>query len=503
MSLSHRSKVLIINAYFDPWRSATPTRLFIPRAMAPYYLAGHFNPNCVEVRVYDEVHHGALLNRGLLAWPDVVIFTGLTNAFDRARQLSAYIRHERPNSIHIIGGPIARALPQLCQRMFDYVLLGDVEEIESAIDDILGTDHRAETVYPRYDLLGYSFGLGYVETTRNCNFSCSFCSLTGEDRAYESYSDDWLNRQLDAVGKVKMLMVLDNNFYGNNRSDFKRRVAILGERHRRGQFDGWGCLVTGDALRNEENIALMAANGCLAIFSGVESVDPSVLKTFNKRQSLTSDPQGMATACAEHGILFDYGMILDFTQQTIAEVNAQIEVILAEWDAPVPGLFSLTIPILGTPYFDQAANDERLLPNLLLSDLDGQKIVEWPREPLEQVQAFVRDIMSFRGHKTALLRHTLRRTLRRRQEYRLELLALTLLRPIHRYFGTFGIGSPRQMWQTFREPPLTFCSQSDTLRTAYRPFYRLPNHFANAFTPTLVTDEKGKLSDEIRMGMGK
>lgn len=30
---------MIVNAYVDPWRKAAPARLFVPRAMAPYYLA--------------------------------------------------------------------------------------------------------------------------------------------------------------------------------------------------------------------------------------------------------------------------------------------------------------------------------------------------------------------------------------------------------------------------------------------------------------------------------
>ncbi|MGB0823300.1 MAG: hypothetical protein ACPGSK_04145, partial [Alphaproteobacteria bacterium] len=54
-----KHKVLIVNAYFDPWRSATPTRWFIPRGGAPIYLAGYFNRDLVEVRVVGlrEVDH--------------------------------------------------------------------------------------------------------------------------------------------------------------------------------------------------------------------------------------------------------------------------------------------------------------------------------------------------------------------------------------------------------------------------------------------------------------
>ena len=113
-------RVLIVNAYVHPWGSATPTQLFIPRAMTPYYLAGQFKRECVDVRVYDEVHHGMLLNPKLYAWPDLVVFTGLTAAFDRARQLCAHFQHANPKVITAIGGPIPRALPALCDSCLLY-----------------------------------------------------------------------------------------------------------------------------------------------------------------------------------------------------------------------------------------------------------------------------------------------------------------------------------------------------------------------------------------------
>ncbi|EDP66547.1 hypothetical protein BAL199_15838 [alpha proteobacterium BAL199] len=212
MTGNRRPRVLVVNAYVDPWRSAAPTRLFIPRAVAPYYLAGRFCPDRTEIRVHDEVHHGALLDPRLFEWPDLVVLTGLTLSFDRARQLSAYFRNARPGIPIAIGGPIARALPRLCETVFDYVCLGDVESLDELIDAALGEGYRADDPAPRFDMIGWSYGLGYIETTRNCNFSCAFCSLTGENRAYQQYSSGEISRQFKALGRVTMLMVLDNNF---------------------------------------------------------------------------------------------------------------------------------------------------------------------------------------------------------------------------------------------------------------------------------------------------
>ncbi len=497
MATGRKRRVLIVNAYFDPWRLASPTRLFIPRAMAPYYLAGYFDRGRTEVRVWDEVYHGALLKRRVFEWPDMVVFTGLTAAFDRTRQLSAYCRHFNPDVVSVIGGPIARALPALCGQVFDYVCQGDVEEIGQVAENVFGVGHRAGDTAPRFDLTAPTMGVGYLETTKNCNFACSFCSLSGEGRAYTAHSEQSIDGQLDAMGKTFAVMVLDNNFYGNNRPSFEWRVRKIGDRYRRGQFRGWGALVTGDFFKHPENLALMAENGCKGLFSGVETLDPTVLARFNKKHSLSSDPRTLAEACADHGMFFDYGMILDFGQQTIAEVEAQISGILSDPRIPLPGLLSLTIPIAGTPYFDEAARKGRLMPHVLLSDMDGQKLVEWPKEPLEKVIPYLRELLRFRGRKFALARHAIGHAWYWRKHFQWEQTVMAALRPLHRFGGNFRFGGPRQMLQSLREPPLTYSALSDRRRSAYAPLFRMPSRFAADFEPLIVTDEQGVLSDQF------
>ncbi|WP_366658358.1 radical SAM protein [Fodinicurvata sp. EGI_FJ10296] len=490
-----KHRVLVINAYFDPWRMATPTRLFVPRAMAPYFLAGHFNRQICEVRVWDEAFHGAFVDRRLFSWPDMVVFTGLTASFDRARQLAAYFRCGNPKAVTVIGGPIPRALPGICKTVFDHVCMGDAEQIAQVIQDLLGKDAVDPAGAPRFDMTGPKMGLGFVETTTNCNFACSFCSLTGESRPYLAHSDDSITRQMDAMGRVKGVMVLDNNFFGSNRKGFEHRVKLLGDRWRAGQFRGWAALVTGDFFKRPDNLKLVAENGCLGLFSGVESLDPEVLKTFNKKQSLASDPLSLAQACAEHGIQFDYGLIVDFAQQTMAEVDAQIDGLIRDHRMPMPGLLSLTIPIVGTPYFDTSISAGRMMPGVLLSDMDGQKLVEWPREPVGQVKAFLRDMLRMRGRKLALMRHVMRHAWHWRKALPAELTALSVVRPLHRFGPRIGLGSPAQMRQTWQEPRLTYSATTDARRLAYRPLIRMPDRFAADFEPLAVTDGQGRLTD--------
>lgn len=490
--MQRKHRILIVNAYFDPWRVATPTRLFVPRAMAPYFLAGYFAPETCEVRVWDEAFHGALLDMAPLACADVVVFSGLTAALDRARQLAAYAHHFNPSVITVIGGPIPRALPQICKDVFDYACMGDVEEIRDLASDLLGADAVREDGAPRMDMARPTLGAGYVETTRYCNFACSFCSLSGEGRAYAAHTDASITRQLDATGKVMALMVLDNNFFGNNRRSFEHRVRLLGERWRAGQFKGWGALVTGDFFARPANIALAAENGCKALFSGVESLDPGILAGFNKKQSLSSDPLTLASACAEHGIQFDYGLIFDFAQQTTQEIGAQIDGLLADPRMPLPALATLAVPIVGTPLFDEALAARRLLPGVLLSDMDGQKLIEHPRQPLPEVASFLQDLLTLRGRRRALASHVMRHAWHWRKHLPLELTAMSLVRPLHRFGPRLAVGSLAQMRQTWAEPRLTYSATTDALRLAYRPRVRMAAHAEAAFTPLAITDAKGE-----------
>lgn len=490
--MQRKHRILIVNAYLDPWRVATPTRLFVPRAMAPYFLAGHLAVETCEIRVWDEAFHGALLDVKALGWADMIVFSGLTAAFDRARQLSAYARHFNPKVITVIGGPIPRALPQICKDVFDYVCTGDVEQIYDLASDVFGPDAVRKDGAPRMDMAVPTMGAGYVETTRYCNFNCSFCSLSGEGRAYAAHSDASISRQLDATGKVMALMVLDNNFFGNNRRSFEHRVQMLGERWRAGQFKGWGALVTGDFFARPSNIELVAKHGCKALFSGVESLDPGILSGFNKMQSLQSDPLSLATACAQHGIQFDYGLIFDFAQQTTQEIGAQINGLLADPRMPLPTLASLAVPIVGTPLFDEALKERRLLPGVLLSDMDGQKLIEHPQQPLSEVASFLRDLLTLRGRRRALASHVVRHAWIWRKRLAPQLTAMSLVRPLHRFGPRLTVGSLAQMHQTWAEPRLTYSATTDNLRLAYKPRIHMAAHLEKEFIPLAVTDGAGE-----------
>ncbi len=171
-----RKRVLIVNCYFDDSRQPIRRTNKIPQAVGPIYLAGAFARDLCDVRCYTEVASGPLEDERLLGWPDMLVLTGLTNGFDRMLHLAAYARSKNQKVIVVAGGPAVRALPLLSKKFFDYTCLGDIEELGEVIAEAFGTGYVEKQMLPRYDLAYWLGRIGYVETTRYCNFRCSFCA---------------------------------------------------------------------------------------------------------------------------------------------------------------------------------------------------------------------------------------------------------------------------------------------------------------------------------------
>jgi len=162
MTSTRRKRVLLVNAYFDHLRRVGPRPRSIPQAMAPAYLAGAFASDSCDVRAYNEQHSGPLADPSLLGWPDMLVLTGLTNAFDRLLHLTAYARSRNPNVIVVAGGPAIRALPRYARQFFDYACTGDVEDLVGVITDALGAEYVAEEMFPRFEVAQWTGPYAYI-----------------------------------------------------------------------------------------------------------------------------------------------------------------------------------------------------------------------------------------------------------------------------------------------------------------------------------------------------
>jgi radical SAM superfamily enzyme YgiQ (UPF0313 family) len=373
-----------------------------------------------------------------------------------------------------------RAAPKFAAERFDYACLGDVEELAAVVADAFGPGAAAPEWTPRFDLAPWARGAIYVESSRSCNFRCSFCSLTAEARPYRRYPLEEIQRQVDAQGARRILVLIDNNFFGPDRDAFEQTVALLGELRARGRFRAWGALVTADFFADASRVERAAAAGCRALFCGVESFDPQTLAAYQKRQNLRTQPIDVLRTALAAGILPVYGLILDVVNRSLEDLTAEVAAVAACREGVLPAFLGTGIPYPGTPFFRECAAAGRLLPGLRARDLNGSTLCVRPRDDLERVAAFLRDVGSLKGFRRQALGTTASAWLR--GELELTQLAVMTARNLavlsRRSRGTGSRGR-------------TFVGPTERLDDLYRPRCRIAAPYRKYFEPTFVTDPEG------------
>lgn len=496
-------RILVVLAHFDETRNPYGRPNFVPQGVGHAFLAGAFNRTGAQVKIYSEFHSGPLQDEKLLSWPDMLVLTGVTSSFDRMRQITAYARTLAPHVVVVAGGPVVRNLPALSRSIFDYACVGDIEELRDVAREVFGEGAIAPRMDPRFDLLNWRSPVNYAESSRYCNFRCSFCALTGEGRRYQKYDLEYIESQIiSQKDDKKYLLFIDNNFYGNNLSTFHAKLDLIRDLWHHRYFKGWLALVTGDFFKQADNLQKARDAGCIGLFSGVESFDDEQLKRYQKKQNLTTPQLESIEACLRFGIAFHYGMIFDPSTQQLPAMHRQLEFVLRDHKIPLPSFLSLTIPLTGTPFFYECLADNRFLPNAKLRDMDGFTLMTRPLDPIDQVVPFIRQLANMRGSAFEILKHcykfyrTYRRDLSSRQ-------MATFMGNGARLSCPAVIHNRRHCIGQFKEKNnLTYITTSQPLGPLYRPSIPVSESFRDHFTPTMITDESGNLHEMVADDLG-
>src|SRR5687768_16811981 len=476
-------KILIVTCRFDEDRNGGARPWRVPQAMAAAFVAGAFNPRLCEIRLYSELYSGPLLDQHLLGWPDMLVLSGLQVDFDRFLHLTAYARTLNPKVIVVAGGSLIEVLPVYSRQFFDYCCSGPVEDIKDVIRDAFGADHVAEVFSPRYDLAYWMKGAGLVESSRYCNFHCSFCTMSIKSSPYVNFAPEEVRRQILNT-KRKRIFFLDNNFYGNNIHQFETKLEMLKEMKQRGELTSWGAELTADFFMKERNLKLARESGCTALFCGVESFDRESLTSFDKRQNVTDQHQ-LIRRCLNAGILFIYGIILDPTRRTIRSLQDEVEFSLNIDEIPLPGYLTLPIPLLGAPLLFEYLDEGAILPRTRVRDLDGSTLSLRPLDGLESFLEFWPKVLRWEGRQREMIARTYR--FLKRYNHSLDWL---------NYFVSIG-NTATQLLPKYRNKKRTFISTTDCLDPVYEPAFHVASEFQSYFKPVYLTDEVGKLNPQL------
>lgn len=493
---THRPRVLVINCFSDNHRGARGNAIFAPQSMAAAVLAGQIHRSKADVRIHCEFFDGPFGNLAALRWANLLVLTGLNSAFDRMKHVTAYARTVNPAIAVAMGGPVARALPRLSRRYFDYVCSGDVEELVEVLHDVFGPGFAAERPVPRYDLTRWPKLIGYAESSRNCNFRCGFCSMTAEDRPFAAYSLDDIRDQIEAMGYRTCVMFLDQNFYAGPRSFFRARLALLRQLVEERKLGGWAALVTADFFADPDNPRLAKESGCIGFFSGVESFNAEQIAAYRKKQNLILPQEEVICRSLEAGLVFHYGMVFDPTERRVASLREEVDFIVDNPKITLPSFLSFAIPLLGTPLFAERLSEGLLLPNLKLRDMDGRSVLCRTIDPLDQVVEFAaamdKGIMS--------RRKLVARTWKFHAHYRRKLKGWGMVSGIA---GAWAMAFPalgtngRDRTVVGTGSPRSYVASTEPIGTLYRPAINIPDRWREHFSPLFITDEQGNLAEAV------
>jgi hypothetical protein len=492
-----RRKILIVNCFFPDERQPIKRSNQVPNAVAPVLLAGYFSERLCEIKLYNEVNSGFLevYQPELLEWPDMLVLTGLTAAFDRFLHLTAYGRTANPDLIVAAGGHGVRALPEYSRQFFDYTCLGDVEEIRDVIADAFGEAYLAETFNPRYDLAYWIKRFGYAESSRNCNFQCGFCSLTSAGRRYQVAPPDYLEAQMENMGKRPIFFFQDNQIYGSSKESFHSRLQQFQRRREAGQFRMWNGFVTDTFFWDDDNIRLARETGCLSVFVGVESFDDHQwLEDANKKQNSRYRQIDLLRKSIEGGVLVQYGLVYDPTRQTLEQMHNELGIICDTPEIPAPNFIFTGIPFPGTPFFRDCVENDMFLPNTDMRDLEGSTLSLKTVDPQGEVLDFIRGGRRFAGYRRRFVAHQFsfirryRDALTREQKVLANIAAAAIMAPT----AVLGPGG------LFHKPvKRTHVSTTEILDCVYTPRLPVAERYRHYFEPTNIVNAAGELNDAV------
>lgn len=211
--------------------------------------------------------------------------------------------------------------------------------------------------YPARDLIdlgSYKYTIAGEAATSfiqqsGCSYACSFCSHWGDYRRMVSRSIDHVIGELRQVKRrYGIRAFMDYSDEVNLRHDFTDYLDAL-----TGEDVVWrGFFKSGRKYMTDDLFARMRRSGCVNLCTGVESLDPDVLRRVGKG-STVDDNMAFVRLCRKHGILPKVFLQIGLpgeTEQTAMNTKARLLELASE--GPLDFDMTVTVPYYGTPIWE-------------------------------------------------------------------------------------------------------------------------------------------------------
>lgn len=327
-------------------------------------------PDTWDVRLISDVGTETVpetVERILADRPDVVAFSSLTPAIDRAIAISQRLRQRNVRTL--VGGLHATAAPRTCEDRFDAVAVGDGEALLPRMlrdwsTGVLGGLYRVEqpiamsaSPLPNWDLWGGAAPPRYtVQTMRGCPWACSFCAASRMLGPARVKPDPRIEQEIAAIAARQprpWIELADDNTFASDRDPAPMLEALRRAGARWFTESDWRIGLRPDLLRQ------IAGSGCRQILIGFESA----VFRYPGMGAKTADFDRMvdaALAIQQAGIVVNACFIVGADGETRESMDR-----LGEFLETAPfGEIQLTIqtPFPGTSLHESLRRAGRLLP---------------------------------------------------------------------------------------------------------------------------------------------
>lgn len=350
----------------------------------------------------DAALQARLATRGAPAWVGI---TATTSTIGAALRTAATCRRALPGVRIVLGGvhPTARPDEVLAHPAVDVVVRGEGEQTMLALAqgapwaEVSGLSWRRADgavvhnpdrphlpdldrlplpAYHLFPLHRYRPGLGTARrfpalsmvATRGCPGRCTYCFRTFGDtlrmRSMDRLLDD--AAALQSRYGIRQLQFFDDTFTASRR----RIVDFCDGLQARGLRLSWACYARVDTV-DRALLTRMADAGCHQVCYGVESGDPAILRSIDKRISLQRVRQVVAWT-RQAGIQARGTFMLGHVGDTPASIERTVQASL-DLDLDL-ALYNISTPYPGTALFEQA-REQGLLRTLDWSLYDRAHMV--------------------------------------------------------------------------------------------------------------------------------
>lgn len=367
MSIQKRSLVEILQG---PARG-TGTPVVLGGPFASSYRGQILRPETPSDRV---LHDGL----DLLVWGEAA---GAMEAL--LEYLGAGPEHSDSTPGLLIPDAVARAEPGSRRYLND-------REIFTPLDDV---------PLPRWDLIRVGdYESMMIQTTAGCPFRCDFCDIIQFNGGFNRPKPpERVRRELEAVfatGFRGSVMSVDDNFIGSPDGIAAVLDAMI-EFQREHDYP-FSFLTQASVNLGTPKLAhlmeKMKLAGFSAVFLGIETPDPEVLRGMNKKQNLKVDVPGAIARLQESGIEVFGGFILGSDEDTPATAGRIVEFV--KGTRIFTAMTGMLTPVPFTPLYERLRREDRLrLAEYSGNNTDDRAQIEPLHMSPAQLEAGIRQVL--------------------------------------------------------------------------------------------------------------